>query len=197
MRLAEACTAEDIASAIRGLYGQNHLLVAQVYPRDGWTDGVFANLNLMPVLYKLLSIRYNDLGQNSAFIRHAAYRAGSILYLAAIRVQHGIDFSVDRHVQNLRNALDAMEELNIDCGVPILLWLLLIGGTRSITRQEHVWFVSKLARVIVLMDFRSWEQVMDHVRGVLWATGLSHAECEVFRGEVTTETLSSYHHIFV
>lgn len=196
MQLTEACMAEDIASAMRDLYNQNQLLVDQVHPRGGWTDGVFANLNLMPVLYKFLSIQYDRLGQDPVLIRHAAYRAGAILYLAAIRVKFAIDFSANLHVQNLKDSLSVMEGLNVDCDLPVLVWLLVVGGTRSITNQEHDWFVFKLAQVIAFMGCESWEQVMYHVRGVLWADGVAQEECEVLRGEVSTKVWSSYSHAF-
>lgn len=196
MLLTEACTAEDMSSAMRGLYGQNQLLVDQIQPRSGWTDGVFANLNLMPVLYTFLSIRYDHLGQDPVLIRDAAYRAGAILYLVSIRAKFGINLSADIHLQHLKDALGAMEELNVDCDLPILIWLLVIGGTRSVTAHLHVWFLSKLTQLVVFLDCGGWEQVMYHVRGVLWADGLSLEECKVLREEVSAKALSSYNHIF-
>ena len=196
MRLAEGCNTEDIASAMRDLYGQNQLLVEQVQPTSGWTDGVFANLNLLPVLHRFLTIRYYDLEQNPASIRHAAYRSGAILYLAAVRVQYGIRLSEELHVRDLRAALSVMEKLNIDCDLPVLLWLLVMGGTRSFTYLEHDWFLSKLVQIIIVMDYASWDQVMYQVRGVLWAEGLSQEDCEVLRREVSSSASNTYQHIF-
>jgi hypothetical protein len=200
MQLAEACTTEDIASAIRDLYRQNQLLVDQVKPRDGWTDGVFANLNLMPVLYKLLSIQYDPLEQDSIVKRHTAYRAGAILYLSIIRLKFGINLSASLHIRNLKEALGALEDLNIDCDLTILLWLLVVGGTQSTTTreqpEEHGWFVSKLTQVIIFMGCNSWEQVMSHVRGVLWADGLAEENCDELRGEVRTKAWSLYGQVF-
>jgi hypothetical protein len=193
MRLADCCTIGDIASAMKDLYRQNQLLISQAHL---WNDGVFANLNLMPVLYKFLSIRYDHIGQDPVLLRQKAYRAGAILYLAAIRVRFNIDFSAEVHLRNLKDALGSLEDLSVDCDLPVLIWLLVVGGTRSIMKQGHDWFVSKLAQVIAFVDCRSWDLVLYHLKGVLWVDGVADEECEVVHREVSAKLLESYSHVF-
>ena len=182
---------------MRDLYIQNQLLVTEVLSREGFNDGVFANLNLMPLLYKLVSIRYDHLGQDPTFIKFAAYRAAAILYIAAIRVEFRIDFDASLHVQNLKDALTAMEALNFDCDIPIKVWLLVVGGTRSIScPEQHDFFVSKLAEGIVQEGFQVWGQVIGYVRRVLWADGVAQGACETLRQEVAGQVWQSHGRVF-
>jgi hypothetical protein len=203
MKLTEACIQEDLASAMKHLYTFNQLLIEEASVRDVWTDGVFAELNLMPVLYKLLSIRFELAGEDPVVLKQEAYRIGAINYLAVIRDKFAVNLSALVPLRKLKDSVGFLETATADYNLPVLLWFLVVGGTQSIRngerhpdRQVHEWFVTKLAELIALMGFASWGQIMNHVKGVLWIEGLAQRGCEILRGEVSTKVWSLYGHMF-
>jgi hypothetical protein len=199
MKLTEPCVDEDLAIAMKHLYRFNQLLLNEALARDVWSDGVFAELNLMPVLHKLLSIRFEHAEQDPILIKQEAYRVGAINYLAIIRDKFAVNLSSHVPLQKLKDTVGFLGSANVDYDLPVLLWLLALGGTQSIKKGErlvHDWFVTKLAELIAFMGCGSWEQIMYHVRGVLWIEGLAQDECQVLRGEVSAKVWSSHSHIF-
>lgn len=203
MKLTEACVQEDLASAMKHLYKFNQLLIHEASARDVWTDGVFAELNLMPVLHKLLSIRFALADEDPAVIKQEAYRIGAINYLAIIRDKFAVNLSALVPLRKLKDSVGFLESAIVDYDLPVLLWFLVVGGTQSIRKGErhrdhqvHEWFVTKLAELIAFIGCASWEQIMYQAKGVLWIEGLALAECEVLRGEVSTKVWSSYGHVF-
>jgi hypothetical protein len=185
------------------LYMFNRLLVDEALSRDVWTDGVFAELNLMPVLHKLLSIRFDLAEEDPIAIKQETYRVGAINYLAIIRDKFAVNLSALVPLRKLKDTVGYLESPTVDYDLPVLLWLLVVGGTQSIRkgerhhdRQVHDWFVAKLADLNAFMGCGSWEQIMYHVRGVLWIEGLAQQECQVLRGEVSAKVWSSHRHVF-
>jgi hypothetical protein len=204
MKLTEACIQEDLASAMKHLYQFNQLLIDEATARDVWADGVFAELNLMPVLHKFLSIRFELAGEDPVVLKQEAYRIGAINYLAVIRDKFAVNLSALIPLRKLKDSVGFLETPIADYNLPVLLWFLVVGGTQSIRKGErhpdrpvHEWFVTKLAELIKLIGFTSWEQIISHVKGVLWIQGLAQRGCEVLRREVSTKMCSSYGHVFV
>lgn len=201
MKLTEEVR-EDLASAMTHLYKFNQLLIDECSTRDVWTDGVFAELNLMPVLHKLLSIRFELAGDDPVIIKQEAYRIGAINYLAIIRDKFAVNLSALTPLRKLKDSVGFLETAIVDYDLPVLLWFLVVGGTQSIRKGErhqdhpvHGWFVAKLAELLAVMELVSWEEILYHVKAVLWIEGLAQRECEVLRGEVSTKLWGSYGHI--
>jgi hypothetical protein len=188
--LAEACTVEDLASAIYGLYGLNQLMINEAGGRDIWVDGVFSWTHIVPVLHKLLLIRYEQLDPGSAVLR-----AGGILYIAAIRRRFGARFLTHVQIRKLRTSmiilLEDIEPIRYDASV--WLWLLVLGCTLSFLKEDHDWFISQTAQYISAIGYGTWTEVIgNHVQNVLWVNDILVPELESLRVEISTIMWNSY-----
>ena len=194
--LLEACLTEDMISAVNELLGLNQFIASELAVRDLWDDGVFAGLHVVPLLSKLLSIRYETLGSTPPFARQEACRIGALLYLAGIRHRFGVGLKAGVYIPKLKDVIIAQDGSNLETTDPILLWVLFLGGVQSLRHAEHKWYISAIADLIVRRQWSMWEQLMAIVHQVLWVEGILEVECEEFRREVSAESWSSYGHLF-
>lgn len=185
-----------MASAVIELLVLNQFIVSELAARDLWDDGVFAGLHVVPLLSKLLSIRYEADGHDPTFARQESCRIGTLLYLSGIRSRFGVNLSTGVYIPKLKDAIIAQDSLCLEPTDPILLWVKFIGGVQSFIHAEHKWFVSATARLIVGQQWSIWEELMVVVREVLWVEGILEVECHEFRREVSAELWSSYGHLF-
>jgi hypothetical protein len=185
-----------MAHAVNELLVLNRFIVSELTVRNLWDDGVFAGLNAVPVLSKLLSIRYETVECDPSFARQEACRIGAILYLAGIRRRFGVNLAKNVYIPKLKDSIIAQDDSNLEKADPILLWVLMIGGVQSFMHEEHKWFVSATANLVVHKRYRMWGELMAVVCEILWIDGILEAECNEFRGEVSAELWSSYKHIF-
>jgi hypothetical protein len=185
-----------MAYAVNELLVLNRLMVSELTVRDFWDDGVFAGLNVVPVLSKLLSIRYETVESGPAFARQEACRIGAILYLAGVRCRFGWNLATNVYIPKLKDSIIIQDDSNLEKTDPILLWVLMIGGVQSFMHEEHKWFVSATANLVVHKGYSMWEELMAIVCEVLWIDGILEAECNKFQGEVSAELWTSYRHIF-
>lgn len=185
-----------MAHAINELLVLNRFMVSELTVRDFWDDGVFAGLNVVPVLSKLLSIRYETVERDPAFAKQEACRIGAIFYLAGVRRRFGVDLAKNVYIPKLKDSIIAQDNSNLKKTDPILLWVLMIGGVQSFKHEEHKWFVSATANLVIHRRYSTWEELMAVVYGVLWIDGILQAECNEFQGEVSAELWTSYGHIF-
>ncbi|KAH8781576.1 hypothetical protein F5882DRAFT_519247 [Hyaloscypha sp. PMI_1271] len=152
--LTEACNQEDLLSPIYDLYSLNQLIINEPKVRDIWADGVFAWKYIVPVLHKLLLIKYEQLGPGSA-----ALRTGAMLYIAAIRRRFGVRFLTDIQTQKLRTSIMALLQdadlAGYDAAAAVLLWLFVLVSTLSDLRDDRNWFVSQTAQHISTMGYGS------------------------------------------
>ena len=175
----------------------NQLLICEASRRNVWTDGVFAELNLMPVLHKLLSTQPELASEDPEVRKQEACRLGAINYLALIRDKFAVNLSAVVPLRKLKHSVEHLENANDHADLSLLLWLLVIGGTQSIRKGErhrdhqvHEWFIGKLAELVTLAEYVSWTQVMYHVEEVLWIEGLAQRECEILCGEISNRAWS-------
>ena len=182
--------------AVNELLVLNRFMVSELTVRDFWDDGVFAGLNVVPVLSKLLLIRYETVECDPAFARQEACRIGAILYLAGIRCRFGVNLATNIYIPKLKDSIIAQDDSNLEKTDPILLWVLMIGGFQSFMHEEHKWFVSAIAKLVVQKRYSMWEELMAVVCGVLWIDGILESECNEFQSEVSAELWTSYRHIF-
>jgi hypothetical protein len=188
--LAEACTVEDLALAIYSLYGLNQLMINEAEGRDIWVDGVFSWTHIVPVLHKLLLIRYEQLDPGSAVLR-----AGAMLYIAAIRRRFGARFLTHVQIRKLRTSMTILlEDINaIRYDAAIWLWLLVLGSTLSFLKEGHDWFISQTAQYISAIGYGTWNEVIgNYVQNVLWINDILIPELELLRMEVSTIMWNSY-----
>lgn len=191
--LVEACNDEALTSAFHDLYSLNQLIINEAQARDIWADGVFAWKYMVPVLHKLLLIKYEQLGPGSAGLR-----AGAILYIAAIRRRFGVRFLTNVQIRRLRVSMTVLlqdadsDPIGYDAAASILLWLLVLGSTLSDLKEDHDWFVSRTAQHIFTMGHVSWDEAVgSSVRKVLWIDEILVDEVEALRQEVSRTLLNS------
>ena len=192
--LVESCTVEDLASAIYGLYGLNQLMINEAEGRDIWVDGVFSWTRIVPVLHKLLLIRYEQLDPGSAVLR-----AGAMLYIAAIRRRFGVRFLTHVQIRKLRTSMTILlEDIDpIGYDAAIWLWLLVLGSTLSFLKEDHDWFISQIAQHISTIGYRTWNEVIgNHVQNILWINDILVPELELLRVEVSTIVWNFYRQEF-
>jgi hypothetical protein len=190
--LVDACPVEDLASAILNLYGLNQLIINETETRDLWSDGVFAWNYIVPVLYKLLQTR-NEHSVPSIL------RAGSLLYIAAIRRRFGVRFLTHVQIRNLKNSMTVLlQEIGpVGYDSAILLWLLVLGSTLSFLKEDHDWFISQTAKHIFTIGCGSWNEVMGcYVQKVLWINDILVLEGEELRQELSKTIWDSYRREF-
>lgn len=190
--ILQSCLTDEMSNAVMELLTFNQFLARELTVRDIWEDDVFAELNLIPVLSKLLSIRLESAEHDSAFARQEACKIGAILYIAGIRARFGVKLATNVYIPKLKDSIVAQADSNLEKPVPFLSWVLMIGGVQSFMHEEHEWFVSTIANIAVSKRYSMWEELMADVRGILWIDGMLEAECSKFRGEVSRELWTSY-----
>jgi len=194
--LTEACNQEDLLSPIYDLYSLNQLIINEPKVRDIWADGVFAWKYIVPVLHKLLLIKYEQLGPGSA-----ALRTGAMLYIAAIRRRFGVRFLTDIQTQKLRTSIMALLQdadlAGYDAAAAVLLWLFVLVSTLPDLRDDRNWFVSQTAQHISTMGYGSWDEAISgSVEKVLWIDDILVDELESLHQDVSMTMLVSYGHRF-
>jgi hypothetical protein len=190
--LVDACPVEDLGSVILNLYGLNQLIVNESETRDIWADGVFAWNYIVPVLYKLLQTRYEHPVPS-------VLRAGSLLYIAAIRRRFGVRFLTHVQIRNLKNSMTVLlQEIGpIGYDPAILMWLLVLGSTLSFLKEDHEWFVSQTAQHIFNIGCGSWDEVIvSYVQKVMWINDMLCPERAELRQELSRTMQDSYRRDF-
>ncbi|KFY34458.1 hypothetical protein V494_06754 [Pseudogymnoascus sp. VKM F-4513 (FW-928)] len=190
-RLLQACTTNDMISAIHDVLALNQYMVREAEARSLWDNAVFAGLYVVPLLSKLLAIRHNAL--DAALAKEESCRIGALLYLSGIRRKFGLALTSDIHIRNLKHAISEDSFSNTD---PILLWLLVIGGAQSIEHDVREWFVSATVDLLLRLQYNTWDSLMSVVRGALWVEGILEAECRQFHADVASEARNKYGYMF-
>jgi hypothetical protein len=189
--LAEACKVEPLTLAIHDLYNLNRLIIDEATARVIWVDGVFEWNYIVPVLHKLLLVRHEELDPASA-----ALRAGSNLYIAAIRRRMGVRFLTHVQIRRLRLTLTALFQSGNGPAYEdfaVMLWLLVLGSTLSSLKEDHDWFISQATHHIFTVG-ASWDEMKSSISNVMWIDDLLVTELESLRQEVTEKMQSSFRH---
>lgn len=179
-------------SATYDLLALNQYMVNKAEAGDLWDNAIFAGLYIVPLLSKLLTIRYNTF--DATLAKEESCRIGALLYLSGIRRRFGIALTGDIHVQILKRAISEDISSNTD---PILPWLLVIGGVQSVELEDRKWFISEVANLLLRLQYDTWGELMAAVRGVLWVEGILEAECEKFRTDIASEVWNKYGYVFL
>ena len=183
-------------SAVNDLLILNQTILSELATRDLWDDGVFAGLYILPVLAKFLSIRPDINGYSPALARQESCRIGALLYLAGIRHRFGVQFSAHIYIPKLKQAIISQAGSNAEEISPLIVWLLVLGGTQSFMNEDHKWFVQATAALVQRLQLSTWDGLMDTVRMVSWIEGILEVECDLFRMEVSSESWNSHEHLF-
>jgi hypothetical protein len=183
-------------SAVNDLLILNQSILSELATRDLWDDGVFAGLYILPVLAKFLSIRPDINGYSPALARQESCRIGALLYLAGIRHRFGVQFSAHIYIPKLKQAIISQAGSNAEEISPLIVWLLVLGGTQSFMNEDHKWFVQATAALVQRLQLSTWDGLMDTVRMVSWIEGILEVECDLFRMEVSSESWNSHEHLF-
>jgi hypothetical protein len=194
--LLEFCSTDEMVSAINELLALNQYVINELNVRDVWApDALLGGLYVVPVVGRFLSVRHDLDDHSQDLARNEALRIGALLYLAGIRSRCRMFLVPDVYIPKLKHVISILVS-NLDESRSFLLWLLVIGGLQSLTHEDHNWFVSSTAEVIVRMQLQSWDELMIVVRGLLWVEGIFEVESYQFRTEVFSEALNSYGHFF-
>jgi hypothetical protein len=185
-----------MAEAMDELLALNQFITSELMIRDLWEDSIFAGLYVVPLLAKLLSVRYDHGEYDLSLQKQEICRISALLYISAIRRGFGVKLSPAVYIPKLIEATNIQENLRSDLVDPVLCWALFIGGIQSILHMEHQWFVSAIAEIAVGQNWSNWGELMAFVREILWIEGILHDECHEFRIEVSAEIRSSYGRLF-
>ncbi len=169
-------------------------MISEADCREIWVDGVFSWTRIVPVLHKLLLIRYEQLDPGSTVLR-----AGAMLYVAAIRRRFGARFLTHVQIRKLRASMTILlEDINpIGYDSDIWLWLLILGSSLSFLKEDHDWFISQIAQYISAIGYGTWNEVIgNHVQNILWINDILVPELESLRVEVSMIMLNSYRQEF-
>ncbi|KAH9222397.1 hypothetical protein DL95DRAFT_441524 [Leptodontidium sp. 2 PMI_412] len=186
--LLAICNTPSLLSAVTDLLALNQILIRELAIRDIWNDELFAGLHIVPVISKFLSITHNTI-ENPSLGKQEALRLATLLYLAGIRRQFGVHLQTDIYASKLKQCL---EPHNWDGGDEVLLWLLFVGGVTSFSNENHDWFLSIMADLIVSFKYSFWDEVATGLSRVLWVEGLFGVDCDKFRTEVTSKLWDSF-----
>lgn len=195
--LLDACITAEMTSAVTELLTLNQFMVNELELRDLWKDGPFAGLHVVPLLSKFLSVRHDTNDSSPLVAREESCRIGALLYLAGVRQRFGVNLAASNtYISKLKYAIVAQGVLNMEEPNDLLLWLLVIGGIQSLLHEDHHWFVSAAANLIMHLQYRSRAEIMSIVRRVSWLDGILDIECEELYMEVSSELLTVYGHVF-
>jgi hypothetical protein len=182
-------------SAVNELLVLIQFMVGALAVRDLWDDGVFAGLHIVPLMGKFLSIRHDISKSCPAIAREGSCRVGALLYLGGIRQRFGVNLTPDVYIPKLKRAVTSQDNSNPEMN-PLLLWLLVIGGVQSLVHEDHNWFVTETANLVMRMQYSTWGELMSTIRKVSWVDGILQAECNKFRIEVASELWNSYGYVW-
>jgi len=195
--LLDTCITAEMTSAVTELLTLNRFMTNELTFRPLWEDGPFAGLHVVPLLSKFLSIRHSIIESNPTFAKEESCRIGALLYLAGVRQRFGVNLAASNiYIPKLKHAITAQGVPNMEESNHLLLWILVTGGVQSLLHEDHHWFVSTAADLMVRLNLGSYSAVMAIVRRVLWVDGILDVECDEFYSEVSSELLSSYGHVF-
>jgi len=195
--LLNACLTAEMTSAVTELLTLNQFMIDELAVRVLWEDGPFAGLHVVPLLSKFLSVRHNISDSNPAVAREESCRIGALLYLAGVRQRFSVNLAASNtYIPKLKSAILGQGVLNMEESNHLLLWLLVIGGVQSLLHEDHHWFVSAAANLIMHLQCGSRGEVMGIVRRVSWLDGILDIECDEFYTEASSELLSAYGHVF-
>jgi hypothetical protein len=93
-------------------------------------------------------------------------------------------------IQQLKSCLDFIE-INTPQTQAFFLWMLFLGGSVVASTKERTWFVARLARTIVEMQIRSWEDMRELLKRFLWVDWIHGDPCRELWDEamVTVDVL--------
>jgi len=188
--ILDVCLKQEMVSAVCGILILNQVIKTELLTKFLWDDGIFAGLRVVPLLNKLLSIRFAP--DEDPFAVQECYRIGAILYLAGIRSRFGVDLPTRVYITKLKMIMTAQNFIS-KMNYSILLWVVLIGGVQSYNMPAHNWFVSATVDLVIKREGLTWDELMVIVREVLWIEGLFEAECCEFRKEFSAELWRLHH----
>ncbi|KAF2629211.1 hypothetical protein BU25DRAFT_364230 [Macroventuria anomochaeta] len=137
-----------------------------------------------PTMYRLLAIRPLLLGNDRKNVLEEVCRLGTLLFLAPCWRTLGQSpvwtAAISRNLQLvLLQFKTEWNELK-----PLLVWTLYFAAVETSDLAERSQFVFMLAMVVRNMQLRSWSEVLNAVKGVLWVDKVSAGSDELIRDEV-------------
>jgi hypothetical protein len=131
------------------------------------------NIWMEPILHRLLSLRplqVDSIPLRESIIEEVC-RIGTLLFLAPVWRTFGVHpvrTAALRHnlLFIIHNNFAEWGQLRV-----VLIWALMHAAREADTEGERSEFVMRVAMVASKMAIQSWSQLMDVMRGVLWADG--------------------------
>jgi hypothetical protein len=87
----------------------------------------------------------------------------------------------------LRENMEGIEQTRWTEAPPeIMLWMLFMGGLVAKGRSHRPWFVSRLSKREITLEFRDWDLVKESLKTVLWVHKIPEDSCKALCDEVVT-----------
>jgi len=151
------------------------------------------------VQYRLLS--HQSVGPANSYTAFDAPRicaVGALVYLQTIhrfhlRLHSGVSASVlmDRAlIERLKMYLDSFDTALVETR-ELFLWMIFIGGVAVTGSKERAWFVAKIAKAVVELHIRCWDEAKSMLTKFLWIDSIHEGACrDLWEGaQVTVSVL--------
>ena len=108
----------------------------------------------------------------------AVIRTAAICYINHFLIvslpSSGLGRAVADHVKKaVGGCLDVLSQLPED-NYPLITWALFVGARGSLGEVGHQWYVERLARMILICGWCSWDEAMNHLSGYIYVPHLQN-----------------------
>jgi hypothetical protein len=151
-----------------------------------WRTITFLNHQIYPILHRLFIARTEVSPNDRWSIIQEVSRLGIVLFLGEIRRQCGaVASSTKIYIGKLKLLLDGAADIEWNSeDLVLLLWIVFFGVLESWGLDDGEWSLGCLRDVMRRMELRSWEEVVESVRGFLWVDEIFDARAETVRGVI-------------
>ncbi|KAH8803031.1 hypothetical protein F5884DRAFT_804202 [Xylogone sp. PMI_703] len=190
--LLGACTTDEMVSAMRELLALVQYIKHGFATNDPKLDDIFAGLHIVPFLRRFLHSHHEMIESSSLHAKEESLRVAALLYLGGICQNFGINLKTDVFIPKLKNVITSQINPLHEEIMPWLLWVLMIGGVQSLDHEDHSFFVSTLATLMMRQGYKSWRELMDTIYQAAWIEGILDVQCNQFHLELASEIWNLY-----
>jgi hypothetical protein len=140
---------------------------------------------IVSIQYQLLSYQSADTTKSSAIFDAPGLCAiGALVYLQTVhrfhlRLHSGAPSSVlmdSALIEKLKKCLDS-SDTNLTQTRKLFLWMTFLGGVAVTGTKERAWFVARLAKAVVELQIRNWEEAKSSLTKFLWVDRIHEDSC--------------------
>lgn len=142
-----------------------------------WTDDMLAARLLAPALHAVLSLKPRVLPNSpshpacSGMAAREAFKRSSLIFLTALKAKFGgATFELDLHVGDFRQ-ISQSRHVNWSLVPELNLWSHTIAALAEVSDRRS-WHILAIVKIMEGAGFSSSRQVLDVVKGIIWAEAL-------------------------